>query len=306
VHNPGTVRHPEFTAKDLVGDTHIEVVIRALPGGATATHRYQLPTRRRGRLTVGPLTLERFDPLGLARSRVGTGETASLWVHPRRHPVQTSMVGWPRHHHEGPVLNVPLPGSTDLRTIREYVVGDEVRHVHWKAMARTGTLMVREYVDPARPRFTVLLDNRAGVLPAPAFEAAVEVVASLVFAAAAADHRTRLLSTGGLDLDTPGGLPAARDLLDRLAEIGQVADDAAARLPPGVAGAGAGGAIIFVTGGRATGDATMLAALGAPYARLTVIDLAPQPGGSTTNGVRVIRAGTAVEAVRAWNTSVAG
>ncbi len=305
VHNPDSARHPGFTAKDVVGDIHVDVVVRPLAGGAVATHHYELPTGRRGRLVVGPLTLERFDPFRLARSQISTGETATLWVHPRRYPVHSAMVGWPRHHHEGPVLAVPLPGSSDLRTIREYMVGDEVRHLHWKAMARTGTLMVREYVDPARPRFTLLLDNRAGVLAEPVFEAAVEVVASLVFAAAEADHRTRLLATSGLDLDTGGGFTAARELLDRLAEIEQVADGAAAPLPRDLVGAGAGGAVVLVTGGRAVADAAMLAALGAPRSRLTVIDMCPRAGVVAAPGVHILRADSAADAIRAWNSGSA-
>jgi len=299
VGNPAAARHPAFTAKDLVGDTHVEVGVRPLTAHASATYHYQLPTSRRGRVTVGPLALERRDPLGLARRRMSAGDALTLWVHPRRHPVWPASLGWPRHHHEGAALAAPLHGSTDLRSIREYTVGDELRHVHWKAMARTGSLMVREYVDPAQPRFTVLIDNRAGILPAAAFEAAVEVAASLVFAAAEAGHRTRLRTTGGLDRDTAGGLLAAREMLDRLCELGQ--GSAGPPVAPTRGGGGGGDAIVFVSGGSATSDAALLAGLGAPDARLTVIDVCPQDGHRPPGGVRIIRAATAAEAVQAWN-----
>ncbi|MFC5112167.1 DUF58 domain-containing protein [Kibdelosporangium philippinense] len=57
-----------------------------------------------------------------------------------------------------------------------------VRHLHWKATARTGQLMIRDYADPQQPQFTVLLDNRQVIPAAPEFEEAVEVAASLVVA----------------------------------------------------------------------------------------------------------------------------
>jgi uncharacterized protein (DUF58 family) len=307
VHNPGTTRHPGFTATDLLDDDEHDVSVRALPAGATATHHYELPTTRRGRRTVGPLALERRDPLGLVRRRILTGYTATLWVHPRRHPVRTPLVGWPRHHHEGPVSPHLLSGSTDLRGFREYIPGDEVRHVHWKAVARTGTIMVRQYADPAQPRLTVVLDNRPSVLGAPELEAAVELTASLVYAAAAAGHRTRLIATsGGLDLDTPGGIAGAGALLDRLCELDQppVGEAGGSLLPPNFSRVGSGGAVVFVTGGEPATDRRVMASLGAARASVTVIDLCPGDDGTAAPGVRTIRARTATEAVQAWNAAV--
>ena len=59
-----------------------------------------------------------------------------------------------------------MAGAMDLRALRPYVPGDELRHLHWKATARTGQLMVREYVDPAQPWCVVVLDTRRDVLDA--------------------------------------------------------------------------------------------------------------------------------------------
>ena len=75
--------------------------------------------------------------------------------------------------------------------------GDELRHLHWKATARTGQLIVREYVDPAQPWCVVVLDTRRDVLDADGVEAAVEIVASVLWAAAEQDRPVRLATTGG-------------------------------------------------------------------------------------------------------------
>lgn len=294
VHNPGSRRHPGFTAKDLFAGREHDVAVQDLAVRASATYRYPLSTERRGVYDVGPLSLERQDPLGLVRSQVVAGDVTPLWVHPRRYPVRTVKIGWPRHHYDGPGSRDPLAGSTQLRQIREYVPGDEIRHVHWKAAAHTGTLMVSEYTDPAEPRFTIMLDDRAEMLDAGRFEQAVEVVASLGYAAVQAGHHTRLVSiSGGLDGQPQRGTLGARELLDQLADIRQQAGT-------GGVSAVSGGAIVFVSGGRGI-DPGLLAALGAGAgtSAITVVDLAPT--GARPSGVRVIAAGSAAEAIRTWN-----
>ena len=157
--------------------------------------------------------------------------------------------------------------------------------------------MVREYVDPAQPRFTLLLDDRAGVLSAVAFEEAVEVAASLLYTAAAGGQHTQLRTTSGVTAVTAGGLAAARTLLDRLCELEQVARPAGAARPE------AGGTLVYVTGGRAAADAGTLAALRGSSERLAVFDLAPGRD-ALPPWVLAIRADDAATAVRAWNRAV--
>jgi uncharacterized protein (DUF58 family) len=304
VRNPGERRQPGWTAADLLGGEHRQVNVRPLAPNQVATYHYELPTRRRGRLVVGPLALERTDLFGLVTSRIPTGDTTTLWVHPRRHPVRSLAGLRPRHHHTGAPPPDPLRGSVDLRTVREYVVGDEVRHLHWKALARTGALMVREYVDPAQPRFSLLLDDRSDVLTPEQFEEAVEVAASLVHVAVTSGRHTQLLTSAtGVRASTSGGLAAARTLLDRLCELEQVPGDAE------TAGAAVrhrdqGGLLVYVTGGRGAADAPTLRALRAAFPRLVVFDLAPESG-APRRWVPVVRTEDAAAAIRAWNLGVA-
>ena len=103
VHNAGTRRQGGFTAGDPVE--------RRLPRGggprrwpparrrSTTT---SCPPTRRGRIQVGPLTLERVDPLGLGRSRLTTGDTTTLWVHPRTYPARALAAGQPAPPPRGP------------------------------------------------------------------------------------------------------------------------------------------------------------------------------------------------------------
>lgn len=301
VRNAGTRLQAALSAYDVAGDFRRRVRLRRLAPGAEATYRYELPTTRRGRMAVGPLVLERSDPLGLARRRVSAGGSTSLFVHPRRLPARTAVAGRPRHHHEGRSTDDSLHGSADLRDVRPYVVGDEVRHLHWKATARIGQLMVRDYVDPDQPRLAILVDTRTEVLSPARFEEAIEVAGSVVFSAAMAGHRCRLLTSEGLDLSPAAGPTAARVLLDALTELEQTKGDAA--LVPAVltAGRAGGGAMVVVTGPDVGGPE--LAPLGARYRSVRVVTIGPfsdTPSAPSARVRRIVAAG-AEDAIRQWN-----
>lgn len=309
VHNPTTRRQSEFTAGDQMGGAFHAVHVRALAPGAEAAYHYELPTGRRGRFQVGPLILQRVDPLGLGRSTLTTGDTTTLWVHPRTHPMRALVGGFPRHHHEGRTTDEPLHGSIDLRDVREYVVGDEVRHLHWKATARTGKLMVRDYVDPNQPRFTALLDNRAELAPAPVLEEAIDVAASMMAASATAGHRCRLVTAGGLDIATRGGTHAVRQFLDALAEL-EPAEGANLEIAPqSLTRTGErGGCLAVIVAAVRKPDLAALTALRPHYSSTIVVLLA---NGAKTGvavrvpGARLLRGTDAEDAVRKWNTVVA-
>jgi uncharacterized protein (DUF58 family) len=298
VRNPAGKRHGAFLASDRAGSGSRTVRVRALTPGGEATYHYELPTEARGRMTAGPLTLHRVDPFGLASNRLSTGETATLWVHPRKYPARALVGGHPRHHHEGTTTDESLRGSVDLRDVREYVIGDEVRHLHWKASARIGRLMVRDYADPEQPRFTLLLDTRGDTFNPTAFEEAVDLAGSLLTASAVAGHHTRLVTSSGVDLPTSGGSLASRRLLDELCQVGQGKGDS---LAPEVLSAtrNGGGCLTVVTSGSA--DLAALAVLRGRYSLLVIIDVAPGGAAPAVRGARVLRAEGAGLAVRKWN-----
>ncbi len=224
-------------------------------------------------------------------------------MHPRRYPVQTPLSGHPRHHHEGPTTDPAMRGSMDLRAVREYTLGDEPRHIHWRATARTGQLMVCDYLDPAQPRFVVMLDTRLGELDHDGFEAAVELTASLVYASAAHGHRTGLRTTTGLNVTTAGGLAASRELLDQLCEVTQVA--APRPWPQSVVGQLApGGCLVYLSGGAAAADLGLIALFQRRFGQVVVVDLGRPPATASPPGVARIQARDAASAAAAWNAVV--
>lgn len=294
VRNPTGGRQPAFTVVDRIGDEERSIPVRALPAGAETWQVYELPTDRRGPVRVGPLVVERSDLLGLARSRSEVGQPTVLRVYPRRHAIRLATDGRARHHHEGEPPAVPVSGSMDLRALREYVVGDEPRHLHWKATARTGQLMVREFVDPAQPWCVVLLDDRADALSPAGFEEAVEVAASILWEACEQERPARLVLASGPSVETAGGAAGARLLLDRLSEVGQAARGG--EHPPDL-GVPEGW---FAHVGGALPDPMAVAAR--RFGRAVAFDLS---GGGEPGAVPTVRATDAAAAVRAWNALVA-
>jgi uncharacterized protein (DUF58 family) len=302
VRNRTHSRRPGFTALDEVGSQVRPVPVRSLPPGGSARYRYELPTTRRGRIPIGPLTVERADLLGLVGRRQAVGGETHVWVHPRRHPVRLAEAGRARHHHEGAPPPHPMAGAMDLRALRPYVPGDELRHLHWKATARTGQLIVREYVDPAQPWCVVVLDTRRDVLDADAFEAAVEVVASVLWAAAEQDRPVRLAMTSGLVLDVRSGTTGLRAAADQLCLVGQ---DTAAALDLATVGARLGDGW-FVHVGGPPGEAVAVQA--ARYAEAIAFDVSAAFDLSDTaepaGGLLTIRERDAAQALRRWNATV--
>jgi uncharacterized protein (DUF58 family) len=299
ISNDRNQRQPAFVARDRVGDTVVEIDVPALAPGGSSEHRYDIPTRRRGRIEIGPLAVERSDPLGLARSRVDIADLTAIWVQPRRYPVRVADGGRLRHHHEGPVTDRPMRGSTDLRSLREYVPGDELRHVHARASARIGTLVVRELVDPVQPHCTVMLDNRSEALSADAFEEAVEVAASIAWSAAAAGQRVVLCTAEGDVLRGGERLESVEPVLDRLASVDQVASaDIAGALE--VVAHGRGGWLVVATGAADRAVLSRLTGLRG-FDPITVFDVSGWPESPAASGLMIVRGSSARAAIDHWN-----
>jgi uncharacterized protein (DUF58 family) len=263
-------------------------------GGMPVRADYELPTHRRGPLHVGPLSLGRNDVLGLCRARQTVGEPTCLLVRPRWHPLPGLPPGF------APSLdgNADLArhGSIAFHSLREYRWGDELRHVHWRSSARVGTLLVREFVDTALPRLTILLDDRAGSYPGDgeAAEHAIEAAASILVATAGAGLPVTLRLIGGDNAAAETG-PG----LDLLARMRLLENAEPAAIGRRLASEEAGCTVILLTGADADLAATV--ATGSRHSRLVVVafgstaaEPAPPPG------VTVHRAASIADFVAAW------
>jgi uncharacterized protein (DUF58 family) len=67
---------------------------------------------------------------------------------------------------QGTLESVAKGRGQDLYALRDYVPRDNVRHVHWKASARLGSLMVREFTREDDCRVLLVLDPYVGPIGA--------------------------------------------------------------------------------------------------------------------------------------------
>lgn len=183
-------------AIDSIGGQPVDILIPPVPPRREVTVTYKFVPLKRGELHLGPVTLERRDPWGLFVRRATASATMSLLVHPRVLPVEISLAG-NRIGQEGGTADRDVLGSNQFHTLREYVIGDELRQIHWRSSARVGKLMVKQLVDNPLPRALVLLDNdiRSYVKPED-FEEAVDAAASIGTAIVQAGLPVALRTTG--------------------------------------------------------------------------------------------------------------
>jgi uncharacterized protein (DUF58 family) len=160
---------------------------------------------RRGVYTLGPAEVRVADPFGLLRFARKDGERTEVVVYPRVYELR----GFPLR---GGNVEAGTTGSRGRRgeefaNLREYRRGDDKRHIHWKSLARTGELFVKEFSLQAPRRHTVALDLRREGLRTQEneIEDAVSTAASVLAHLAGEGLPFRLISTGSSGEDTGFG-----------------------------------------------------------------------------------------------------
>lgn len=264
---------------------------------------YLLPTRRRGRLEIGPAEVDVVDPLGLSRTSIGTGPRTTLVVYPA---TQTLV---PPRLARGPE---PLGLAADVHTLqrigedfyalRDYTAGDDVRRIHWPSTARLGRPMVREDEVPRRSRVTVVLDTRSTAFDEQRFELAVSVAASVVLASAARHDPLRLLTVAGADTGFVTSGEGLAQLFDHLADVSTSAEGSL-RHTLAAAAATAVGAVVVVLGGTmldATRDADAISAAGTRTSSMTVVRVCRPGDALPAAGPEVVDISSAADLGPRW------
>ena len=177
---------------EVAGDTR-SLRLPLVPPRAERAEILEVPPLPRGVHVVGPLVHVRTDPLGLLRRRSRWAASEELLVRPRITLLRqldpgliSDLDGVPSNH----------PASSDLafHALREYVRGDDLRHVHWRSSAKADQLLVRQYVETRRSTATVLLDDSESAYADGAeFELAVSAAASVAVRALRDDFDVNLV-----------------------------------------------------------------------------------------------------------------
>jgi uncharacterized protein (DUF58 family) len=190
-HEPGEGRRNWFDRKvgyprwawmmwQRAGGLEPEGGLEWLPAGAADRIALRLTPVRRGWIDFRRIHLGRADPLGLFRGRKLLPLRDRLLVLPRRYPIPAvDLPGGQRYQKGGVSLASQVGESEELVGLRDYRAGDPPRKIHWKALAKLGRPIVKEYRDEYFVRHGLVLDTFCGG-GGPDFEAAVSVAASFV------------------------------------------------------------------------------------------------------------------------------
>jgi uncharacterized protein (DUF58 family) len=125
--------------------------------GGHGEHRWhrRVFCRRRGRYRIGGLNFRATDPLGLFPVERRIDRRQEITVYPAT--LELPFFSLSPQPEGGAAARrwLASQASPNAASVREYVSGDSLRHIHWHTTAHTGNLMVREF-DPDPPRDTTL------------------------------------------------------------------------------------------------------------------------------------------------------
>ncbi len=167
-------------------------------------------SRQWGVYTVGPVRVVASDPAGLFRATRELPVVEEFAVFPRVHDVAGLGRIGARPTFAPQESAAGRPGQSLVYLgVRDYRPGDDLRHVHWPASARRGSLVVKEYEVDLCPYATVFVDlerkHRAGTGRKSTFEYVVRTAASVVWSAVRAGSFVQVAGLGQKPLHVPPG-----------------------------------------------------------------------------------------------------
>lgn len=114
-----------------------------VPGAGSAVVTLAVPSRRRGHLRLGRVTLETRYPLGLVRAWSYIEPDMQCLVYPAPERLLAPL---PQAEGEGQgFLRQSRPGSDDFAGLRGHQPADSPRHIAWKAVAHEAPLLTKQF-----------------------------------------------------------------------------------------------------------------------------------------------------------------
>ncbi|MCL2490158.1 MAG: DUF58 domain-containing protein [Propionibacteriaceae bacterium] len=157
---------------------------------------FRVPTHKRQVIPVGPVRSSRGDALGLLKREANWTDVCELFVHPLTVSLGDSSTGFLKDL-EGSPTDALTSSDIAFHALRDYVVGDDLRHVHWRTSARIGRLMVRQFEETRRSHTVVCLSmSPEDYATDDDFELACSTAASLAQQAIRQEHAVTIYVPG--------------------------------------------------------------------------------------------------------------
>ncbi len=295
VTNTASTRLLPTTLEVPVGSTIHRYGVGALPPGAHHEETFTIRTERRGAIEVGPALTRRGDAMGLFSRDVVWTPMREVLVRPPLVSLDSLGAGLLRDL-EGVSTDAVSQSDLAFHALREYVPGDDLRHIHWrssaKVMASSGesSLLVRQYLDTRRSHAAIVVDDDvAAWADEDDFETAMSVAASLAVRAVLDEFEVSFACGSQVSTGSDGNL--ALDAVCR-AQFDSVGFTATARRAASVA---TDASLVFLIGGVHTPFADVLRAAAAFPPEVRRFAVLVQPGEQSrvreTGGVQVMHLG---------------
>ena len=171
-----------------------------IPAGRSRAWRYSLLPTARGKYHFGNTVIRFSTRLGLLWRQVTYPTTTDVKVYPDIREARKHEIYAHRNRRPEPGLRrMRVRGQgREFESLREFVIGDEVRHISWPATARRGKVITRQYTIERSQNIVVLLDTgrlmtaRIGKLSK--LDHAVNATLSIAYVAAAGGDNVGLVA----------------------------------------------------------------------------------------------------------------
>ncbi|MEM9702465.1 MAG: DUF58 domain-containing protein, partial [Planctomycetota bacterium] len=173
----------------------------SLPADRTATAVYHVTPHLRGPRSFGQVFLRSRSRWRLWERHARVQEDRVVRVYPNVRAVRgAELLARQNRRTEGVRASRLRGRGREFDRLREYVRGDEVRQIDWKATARTGDLVSREYTVERNQSLLLLLDSGRAMCNAAEgvthFDRALNAAVLLTHVAAGQGDTTALMAAG--------------------------------------------------------------------------------------------------------------
>lgn len=165
IHNEGPsldfLEVVDVLPRELIVSRGTNHAIAGVESGGTFRLRYAVRPAIKGDFRIGPVRVRALDPLGLGAEDATLPVESRIVIAPPMEDLRRAKLA-PRRTRPwfGQVASRRIGIGTDFWGVRDYVPGDEVRRINWKASARIDRLFTNEYEGERSGDVVIVLDAR--------------------------------------------------------------------------------------------------------------------------------------------------
>lgn len=137
------------------------LIEKQIAPGRNTFFQYILEPKERGEYNFGNLNVYVASPLGFVSKRFNFQKDANLPSYPSFiHLRKYELMAIQSEFMLGGIKKIRKLGHTmEFEQIKEYVPGDDIRTINWKATSKTNRLMVNQFQDEKSQRIFMLIDT---------------------------------------------------------------------------------------------------------------------------------------------------